>query len=435
MMEWLLIVLVLLLLLGGLGAVKFVEARRSLKPEEARKAAHVYVGCVTLFLPLWFDERWPVIVIGVFALSLMVFVRYVSQLKKSVGSILHAVQRDSFGELYFPVAVVLLFVLSHEQPVFYVIPLLILTFADASAALVGVAYGKHNMASGEEDRKSIEGGVTFLLIAFLCTLLPLLIASNIDPLNMILIALIISVLVTIVESVAYKGSDNLLIPLLTYAFLITHFNEPLQWLLAQLLVVVAIALFLYIWNKKSIMSRLGVMNALVSSYLIVLLGGWDWYVAPLLFFIFYPFLPRLTAEEKQRILDYHIVANYTLAGLIWLFVGVLVEAKAIFFIGFLAAFTIYCGIAAYIRFHIYRHFTQSKSIAYALLKAVLLCFVPGAFAYQGALSIAGSVLIVLAVLAGVALVSNSAVKQHNVRNFAITFLLSGLTIAIHELFF
>ncbi len=76
-----------------------------------------------------------------------------------------------------------MFVLSDGRTLLYVVPILVLTFADAAAALVGVAFGRlrYSTVGGS---KSLEGSAAFLGVAFLCAGMSLLAIRGSHPGNL-----------------------------------------------------------------------------------------------------------------------------------------------------------------------------------------------------------------------------------------------------------
>ena len=97
------------------------------------------MGLVVLPLPWVFDRAWPVILLAVLACCTMVATRSIRSLRGGIGTVLSGVGRDSLGEIYFPIAVTSLFILGRADWLLYVVPILMLTLADAVAALVGSA--------------------------------------------------------------------------------------------------------------------------------------------------------------------------------------------------------------------------------------------------------------------------------------------------------
>ena len=93
------------------------------------------------------------------------------------GQILHAVPRESVGEFWFLLGVLVIYVIARDDVVVYSIGILVLAVADMAAALVGLFYGQHSFAvSG--GTKSAEGSSALLLTAFLCVHVPILLFTE-----------------------------------------------------------------------------------------------------------------------------------------------------------------------------------------------------------------------------------------------------------------
>ncbi|WP_054696225.1 diacylglycerol/polyprenol kinase family protein [Geotalea toluenoxydans] len=185
--PWLGILLVTVVLGAVMAGLKLISARCNLHPESSRKSVHILMGLVTLSFPWLFKESWPVLLLAGIAVAALMGTRLIGPLREQFGGVLHGVARSSRGELYFPLAVAALFLLSESSPLLYVIPLLTLTLADAVAALVGVRYGQHRYATSE-GTKSAEGSLAFFAVAFLSAHLPLLLLSNTGRAESLLIA-------------------------------------------------------------------------------------------------------------------------------------------------------------------------------------------------------------------------------------------------------
>ena len=228
------------------GGLRWVQVRYDTDPEWTRKLAHVLMGVVTLTFPWVFDTFWPVAVLGGVAVMLMVVVRSVDDVRTSVGSVIHSVGRHSYGEIYFPIAVVALFALAGDDPVLYSVPLLTLGFADPAAALVGLRHGQ--VFYGTSDgTKSGEGSAGFFLVAFFCTHVPVLLFTSIGRLESLLIALIVGFLVMLLEAIAWRGLDNLFVPIGTFALLDTHLAMDADDLAVRVVVIAALFALAVLW--------------------------------------------------------------------------------------------------------------------------------------------------------------------------------------------
>ena len=171
----------ILTILGALGlllaGLRRYRRKTEMDPEWTRKIAHVAMGGVTLTFPWVFDAVWPVAVLSSLAFGLMVLIRVYTPLRASMGEALYGVDRASYGELCFPVAIGFLFVLSEGDPFFFCVPIMLLGLADPAAAVIGLRHGQV-LYPTDDGIKSGEGSAGFFLVAFFCTHVPLLLATD-----------------------------------------------------------------------------------------------------------------------------------------------------------------------------------------------------------------------------------------------------------------
>jgi dolichol kinase len=244
-------------------------------PEWTRKAVHVGGGLVSLSLPWVIRSHWTVLALGAAFALLILGTRRLGLL----GSV-HGVERKSEGGLYFPAAVYLLFLVTADQPVFYLISLLTLVVSDALAALVGTSYGRHTFTV-ETDRKSLEGSAVFLLATFLAAHLPLLLLTDLGRAESVLVAAQLALLVTIFEAVSLRGNDNLIVPLATYLLLLKMTTKGALFIGLQLVAQLGILVLLIIlvWRVR-FLTFSGTIAASLFFYAAWSLGGPAWTLAP-----------------------------------------------------------------------------------------------------------------------------------------------------------
>lgn len=198
-----------LLLVWGLRIAGPVFAGRA---EVSRKILHVGMGAGCLPLPWLFPSPWPVAALAAGFVLAFAAARAGLPPRRLLGGLLQCAGRSSVGELCFPIAVALVFFASHGDPRTFWPPLLLLSIADAAAALAGTARGVHHIRVGGAS-KSLEGSLAFLAAAVPCTLLPLVVASPVPFPHALVLALALAPFVTILEAGAPNGWDNLLVPL------------------------------------------------------------------------------------------------------------------------------------------------------------------------------------------------------------------------------
>jgi phytol kinase len=336
----------ILLVSGLIGALIVVlrawQRKVSSHPELVRKLAHIGTGLVALSLPFLFQSAWPVLLLSGLSIAAMSALRLVAPLKEQFGNVLYGVARSSGGEIYFPLSVAILFVLAKENALLFIIPILILTFADAVAALAGGRYGvtHYDAPDGE---KSIEGSVAFFLVAFLSTHIPLLLLTDTGRAKTLLIGLTIGLVAMLLEAIAWRGLDNLFIPLGGFILLKAYLDLDTNALIARFCVTLALVILLYIFRRHATLDSAALLGAALIGYVTWALGGWKWLVPPMVFFISYPLLSRRTKRNTARVHDIHAVLSVTSAGLLWLCLSKVLHNPAFYF-PFTVAFAAHLAI-------------------------------------------------------------------------------------------
>jgi phytol kinase len=180
--------------------------------EFSRKLLHVAMGLILCPLPWLFDHFWPVALLSATYIALLIARRYLVALDNHVAGVIDGVGRKSVGEFLFPVTVALLFFLAGHDRAVYLAPMLVLSLADAAAAVIGRRYGMCPYPA-PGGCKSLEGSLAFAITAFASTHLTLLLIGTTGRVESVLLAVIISLSLTVVEAFVTGGWDNLLVPL------------------------------------------------------------------------------------------------------------------------------------------------------------------------------------------------------------------------------
>lgn len=214
MNPWVGIGLVLAVLGAALAAVAFLRARLALPAELARKSVHVTLAAVCAAFPWIFREDWPVAVLAVLATAALAGVRWLLPDASPSRGVLHGVARHSYGELCFPLAVALTWALAPDAAS-YVAAVLVLGFADTGGALVGQRFGRLRYRT-DEGGKTVEGSLAVLAVAAAVTF-PLLLAGGMAAPTALAAAAQVGLVAALVEAIALRGFDNLLLPLATLA--------------------------------------------------------------------------------------------------------------------------------------------------------------------------------------------------------------------------
>jgi dolichol kinase len=321
------------LLILGLGEViyQFCPAR----PELSRKSVHFLSGLTALSFPYLIQSSWLVLLLALGFSSLI----FLSK-KRGILRSLNDVTRKSHGGLFFPVAVYVIFLVSHNQPVLYFVSIIIMTVSDTLAALIGEIYG-HISYEVEESTKSLEGSVIFFLTTFLCVHLSLLFMTPLDKLSTILIAVVIAILVTGFEAISFGGSDNLFIPFGTYCLLSTMISQPAAQIFRDFwMLLVMIAVTVPLVNKTRLLKPSALIGMVLVNYAAWVLGDFSWLLPLLLAQIMVVFIVRALVPRETKQTTAHQIKSFLynlFIPTVLIFISNILRDWEVFYIPYVAA--------------------------------------------------------------------------------------------------
>lgn len=315
------------LLLGLMTVVRVLGPRFGWSSELQRKMIHIATGLTALSLPLFFSNPLPVAVLMATAIVIMLAMRHPAVAKRGYAAALHGVKRTSYGEILLALAVAILFFRAGDEPVLFVLPILILTLSDSAAALVGTHYGKTKFTV-EEGTKSIEGSVMFFLISWIVSMIALLTLSDIDRVNLIFLSMVIAAFATLVEADSWRGFDNLFVPVGVHLFLASHLaSEPLE--LASVVVLFGcLATGLLVLAPKVGLDDHASRAYAVLIFLIMSVTSPLNLILPLAAIAAHIYA-RTTVDRRAPFMDLDLIAAASLIGLFWLVAGEWVDLNAI----------------------------------------------------------------------------------------------------------
>jgi len=368
------VLFVLSILAGLIILLRVYQQWYSPHPEWVRKLLHVGMGLVTLSFPWLFDSPLPVIGLAIGAIAFLCSIKFIPFFHARLGSVTDGVGRSSWGEVYFPLSVALVFTLSQGDLVGYLIPMLLLTLGDAVAALIGVSYGLHTYSTSE-GRKSAEGSIAFFTVAFLSTHVPLLLLTETGRAESLLIGVILGLQVMVLEAIAWQGLDNLFIPVGGLIMLKLFLPMDIPDLIFRLILTLIVGILTLGWRNRTTLNDSAVLGSAWFGYLTWVLADWRWFLPPVILFLAYSLLCPWTQQYQERRHDMRAVLSIGSTGILWLLVGK-VTAQPVYFYAYTLAFAAHLAIIdiAVPQFH--PQLPNGAFIGRSVLKGWVLIFVP-----------------------------------------------------------
>jgi len=348
-----------------------------LSPEGSRKMIHVSMGCAALAFPIIIEHALTIVLLGGAAIAFLLFLRMNKGLRIGMGTALLGVERKSLGDIYFVISIIIVFVL-HKSTFEYIIPIAILTFADSVAALVGVSYGRYNMAQHDQEAtKSREGSVMFFIVAFICALVPLQLMTEIGRAEVLFISALIGILAAGIEVISRYGNDNLLLPLLTYSILRYNISQTLEVMFTNFGIMLLLVIVVFIVYKITNITRLSMVYSLVVGYVLMMLGGPVWMLPALTLYLAFGILPGMKSEERQIAQSYKIIECGSIVGVICLYTSVFFpEYRDALYISFSLSFAVHLAINTYSRLINFENKSIKVSVIWGLIKSIVFIALP-----------------------------------------------------------
>jgi dolichol kinase len=392
-----------------LALVAATSRRAHLPAEVSRKLIHVSLGLYCITLPWIFDATWEVAATCGLAAGLFALAR--GALRTHLGAGLHGVKRVSYGEMLFALSVVLLFELrgghwivnasaDPSRPpelVLYVLPLLILTLCDAASAVVGSTYGRTRFTVEEGD-KSWEGVVVFVVLAWLLSLITLLLLSDLPRADAIVLALVAALFGALLEAASWRGLDNLFIPLGLYFILANLMMRGVETLLL-VTAIFALALALVpALAKRLDVRRHWLATAATLIFCIIIFSGPISALAPAAALIAYGLSARRVRNKRPPHDPLNLLLTVLAMALVLYLVSDFVERDMIF--AFNAAFAcLAVGIASHLRASIWMMSAVAALAFAAIAVRTLWITYPGDPSFPAFHAAAATAMVLVAIVA------------------------------------
>lgn len=177
-------------------------------PELVRKVVHIGTGNV-LLIAWWLHI--PVLICitaGILFSAIALLSHYTSVLP-----MLDDVGRKTYGVFYYALSITILVTLLWDShPQYAVIGVMVMSWGDGMAALIGKRFGKHTYIY-MENKRSLEGSFAMFVTSFIVLICIFGLNNNGIHLNDIAIAIPVAAIAALLEAFSPGGTDNLSVPL------------------------------------------------------------------------------------------------------------------------------------------------------------------------------------------------------------------------------
>jgi uncharacterized protein (TIGR00297 family) len=270
-----------------------------------RKAVHVGTGVLIFFAPPFFPRAEAVILIA----ALFVAVNTAAYARGWLTAV-HHTNRQSFGTVYYPLALLLLAAAFWDRyPDLVVAAVMVMAIGDAAAGIVGQTVKKPLLYRVVSDAKSVQGSMAMFTASFAALLVTLLVyddgglafgaARTQYPATAILALVAASLFATASEAVSSRGLDNLTVPVLTAIALHVCFASGSEHAAfrfaagAGLGIAVAVAAY-----TARMLQASGALAAFLLAAVIFGIGGWAWTIPIFTFFLLSSLLSKWRQTQK-----------------------------------------------------------------------------------------------------------------------------------------
>ncbi len=181
-------------------------------PSWSRSFAHLAAGLITLPFPWLFTSHWWVLILALQSCLVLWITRRLKLLPSH-----HRIAGKSAGSYLFFVSIYLCFVASFYtgRKELFVVPILVLSFSDVAAALVGRSIGKipiQKRKAPDGTNKTLAGSTAFFMTALVVLFLSFYYYMQWELAIAIPMTLLVALFSTTIEAYSPHGTDNFSIP-------------------------------------------------------------------------------------------------------------------------------------------------------------------------------------------------------------------------------
>ncbi|MCI8481935.1 MAG: hypothetical protein HFJ27_02370 [Clostridia bacterium] len=213
-MNWLGIIVSYLYIALIILCAKLFEKRGK---ETSRKFIHIMLGNWWLIAMYFFSNVWFAVGVPI----TFVVINYISY-KRDLIKVMEREEQDGLGTVYYAIALLILAIVSfgiYHKPILGLVPSLIMAYGDGLAAIFGKMIKSKTYQIGKT-QKTLAGSCTMFIISTILIMGYLLLEKDISFWQLSMVSVVMSLIVTIIEAISIKGTDNISVPISTLIMLI-----------------------------------------------------------------------------------------------------------------------------------------------------------------------------------------------------------------------
>lgn len=192
---------------------EYLWRQKALKGELKRKFVHIVAAVFIAFWP-WLVSWRTIQFIGL-AMVVVLLLNRQFKFLHYLGN----VRKDSYGDVFLAVAVTVCALIT-DNNLFFAIAILHVALADGFAAIIGTQFGKKWRYEVFGQTKTLLGSMTFWIVSIWILGIGLLSAHDVIPFaTYAKLILLLPPALMVIENVAIRGLDNLLLPIVIVAIL------------------------------------------------------------------------------------------------------------------------------------------------------------------------------------------------------------------------
>jgi phytol kinase len=281
------IALVLLIVFAGEAIYRFLPHGERF----SRKFVHIGAGIAVAFLPYFGLNQVLTVSIGVF-FTVANFVAIQLGLFQGIHN-----KKDTYGTVFFPIAFTFLCYYSWSEVWLITIPLIIMAVGDGIASLVGENVANKRILHPDIPGKTWQGSGAMFGIA-LATFAFYYLFVSATPIDLYLLLALPAgaLLVTLSETVAWKGSDNISVPF--FAWLVMRL---IGTGMADMITFTLVLMLLFAWLtwRLRVLSTDGAIAVVLLGFFLLTIGGLGWIVPIVTFFVLSSALSKLPRRGRE----------------------------------------------------------------------------------------------------------------------------------------